>query len=219
MIGNEAQSSIPDAPLTDQERTRRIASLKTPYGQAPARGSGYAARVAYQEISNLHFRLRILNLLLFFLPANSMARLRTLLYQLFGFQIGKSSIVLGNLTCSGEGSIVERLRIGERCILNSPLHLDLNGEIHIGDKVCIGHHVVIITTDHEMATAEFRCGSSAPKTTVIESGCWIGAGAMLLPGITIGAGSVVSAGAVVAADVPPNKVVVGNPARPVKTLE
>ena len=48
---------------------------------------------------------------------------------------------------------------------------------------------------------------------------WIGGGAILLPGVTIGKGSVIGAGAVVTKDIPPYTVAVGNPARVLRTLE
>jgi galactoside O-acetyltransferase/maltose O-acetyltransferase len=56
------------------------------------------------------------------------------------------------------------------------------------------------------------------KPVVIEDGCWVGLGAMILPGITVGRGSVVAAGSVVASEVPANSYVEGNPARVVRQL-
>ena len=88
----------------------------------------------------------------------------------------------------------------------------------MGNHVSIGHHVVMVTAEHEIGNSDARCAALTPRPIVIEDGCWIGAGAMIAPGITIGRGSVVSMGAVVSMDVPPNKVVGGNPARPIKTL-
>ncbi len=53
---------------------------------------------------------------------------------------------------------------------------------------------------------------------IIEDDCWIGAGAIILNGITIGKGSVVGAGSVVTKDVPPYTIVAGNPARKIKDI-
>jgi hypothetical protein len=61
-------------------------------------------------------------------------------------------------------------------------------------------------------------GKEAAKAIVIGADCWIGGGAIILPGVTIGDGSTIGAGSVVTRDVPPRSVAVGNPARVVKTL-
>jgi acetyltransferase-like isoleucine patch superfamily enzyme len=59
----------------------------------------------------------------------------------------------------------------------------------------------------------------SPKRVVLKKGCWVGAGAIILPGVEVGEGAIVAAGAVVSNNVPPYTVVAGNPARAVKTLE
>jgi maltose O-acetyltransferase len=120
---------------------------------------------------------------------------------------------------AGSGDIASRLVIGRESVLNGPLHLDLNAPITIGDRVHIGHHVVMITTDHQILGPDRRCGELAPKPIVIEDGAWLGARTTIGPGVRIGRSSVVAMGSVVMSDVPPNKIVGGNPARPIKTLE
>jgi maltose O-acetyltransferase len=172
----------------------------------------------FSEIHALHPRLILVNMVLFFCPYLCFNRMRAALYRLCGVQIGRGTLVLGNLSMTS-GPIMQRLRIGNQCLLNAPIHFDLNAEINIGDGVSIGHHVVFVTTDHEVGTADRRCGIAILKPITVGDGCWIGAGVTLLPGVTLGNGCVVSAGAVVSADVAPNKVVAGNPARPIKTLD
>lgn len=66
--------------------------------------------------------------------------------------------------------------------------------------------------------AYFTVGKEAAKAITIGADCWIGGGALILPGVTIGDGSTIGAGSVVTRDVPPRSVAVGNPARVVKTL-
>lgn len=171
------------------------------------------------ELGQMRPRLRLLNSLLFFAPPLCFNRFRSLLYRLAGVAVGQDTIILGAITLSGSGPIWSRLAIGRRCVIGSPLHLDLNAAISIGDCVSIGHHAIFITTDHQPGGPTFRCGAASGRPIVVENGSWIGACAVLLPGVRIGAGSVVCAGAVVASDVPAHRMVGGNPARVVRSLD
>ena len=175
-------------------------------------------RVAGEDLRALHPRLALVSPLLALLPHACFNRLRTLIYRAVGIKIGPRSLALGTLTLTGYGRLWERLRIGSGCIVNAPFYADLGAEVVIGDEVSIGHHAVFITTDHEVGGPARRCAASKTASIVIEDGCWIGARATILPGVRIGRGSIVSAGSVVGADVAPNKVVAGAPARPIKSL-
>ena len=136
-----------------------------------------------------------------------------------GISIGRGTVIIGSMELVGEGPIWKRLSIGENCVLNGHLYLDLNDTTTIGNNVSIGNHCIVVTSGHSIGPAEARCAELKPSPVRIEDGCWIGARATLMPGVTVGAGSIVSAGAVVFADVPTNKVVGGNPARQIRTLE
>ena len=184
----------------------------------PRRLGSKVAFVIWNEIGNLQLRLRLVNFILLFCPNLTFGRLRTAVYRLCGVRIGPGTSIIGNLSLAGSGPISRRLRVGKACCLNAPLHLDLNAEITIGDGVAIGHHVVFLTSEHEIGSPSYRCGVSVYKPITVGDGCWIGAGSTILPGVTIGEGSIVSAGSVVSAPVPPNKLVAGNPARPIKSL-
>jgi maltose O-acetyltransferase len=175
-------------------------------------------RILREEMEAIHWRLRLLNILLFFLPHLCLNRLRTRLYRLFGLQVGANTLILGSMELSGQGNIWKKLRIGKNCQITAPLYLDLNADITVGDHVALAHHVKLVTTTHDATWQTKRCGESRIDPIVIEDGCWIGAGAIILPGVTVGRGSVVGAGAVVTADVPTNTLVAGVPARPIKEL-
>ncbi|MFT3752893.1 MAG: DapH/DapD/GlmU-related protein [Paludibacter sp.] len=107
-------------------------------------------------------------------------------------------------------------RIGKSVFINSDCtFLDIGG-ITIEDEVLIGPKVNIITEGHPIDPAERK--SLIVKPVVIKRNVWIGAGATILPGVTIGENSVVAAGAIVSKDVPDNVVVVGVPAKVIKEI-
>ncbi|GES63108.1 sugar O-acetyltransferase [Aspergillus terreus] len=93
------------------------------------------------------------------------------------------------------------------------------GLVTIGDHVEIGPNVNIITGEHETDIEARRAhrGLEFTREIVIGNDCWIGANVTILGGVTIGEGSSVGAGSVVKRDVPPFSVVVGNPARVVRS--
>lgn len=101
--------------------------------------------------------------------------------------------------------------------------------ITIGDNVLIASNVQLYTAAHPVALAErltpdwepgddrYFCRTYALPIT-IGSGCWLGGGVIVLPGVTIGAGCVIGAGSVVTKDIPENSVAVGNPCRVIRTI-
>lgn len=86
-------------------------------------------------------------------------------------------------------------------------------EVHIGDRTQIGPYVQILTADHPRDAGGRASGLENGKPIAIGADVWIGGGAILLPGITVGDGAVIGAGAVVTRDVTPHTTVGGNPAR------
>lgn len=104
-----------------------------------------------------------------------------------------------NLTARGEG----KLFIGNNCFFNYNNTITAQELIEIGNYVTIGPNVCIFDHDHSFKDGkqEFVCGK-----IVIEDHVWIGAGCIILKGVTIGKGSVIAAGTVVTKDVPPHTV-------------
>jgi acetyltransferase-like isoleucine patch superfamily enzyme len=84
------------------------------------------------------------------------------------------------------------------------------------DNVLIGPKVNLITTNHPLNPNERSATIS--QAIVIKKGAWIGVGATVLPGITVGENSIVAAGAVVSKDVPDNTIVGGIPAKFIKSI-
>lgn len=107
-------------------------------------------------------------------------------------------------------------RIGKNVFINADCSfLDIGG-ITIEDDVLIGPKVSLITESHPLDPAERK--SLLVKPVVIKRNAWIGAGAIILPGVTVGENSVVAAGTVVSKDVPANTLVGGIPAKVIKTI-
>lgn len=94
--------------------------------------------------------------------------------------------------------------------------LDMGG-ITLEDEVLIGPKVNLVTENHPMEPAERR--SLIAKPILIKRKAWIGAGATVLPGVTIGENAIVAAGAVVTKDVPANTIVGGVPAKVIKKID
>ncbi|QJD80685.1 sugar O-acetyltransferase [Spirosoma rhododendri] len=108
------------------------------------------------------------------------------------------------------------IRLGKNVFINHACSfLDIGG-ITIEDDVQIGPRVNLTSENHPLDPADRKTLLLQP--IVIKRNAWIGAGATILPGVTVGENAIVAAGAVVSRDVPPNTVVAGVPAKVVKTL-
>lgn len=90
--------------------------------------------------------------------------------------------------------------------------------ITIGDDVQIGPNVQLLTPTHPLDPEQRRAKLESAEPIVIEDNAWLGGGAIVLPGVTIGANSVLGAGAVASNDIPPNAVAVGNPAKVIRHM-
>ncbi|MEU8260088.1 sugar O-acetyltransferase [Micromonospora sp. NPDC048999] len=109
--------------------------------------------------------------------------------------------------------------IGPRSFVNfNAVFLDV-ARITIGADVQIGPNVQLLTATHPIEPAARRDKWESARPITIGDNVWLGGGVIVLAGVSIGDNTVVGAGAVVTRDLPPNVVAVGNPARPVRTLE
>ena len=106
------------------------------------------------------------------------------------------------------------LHLGEHVFLNYNCVILDTARVTIGDDTRIGPAVQIYTADHPRDPDVRRSGLECGKAVTICANVWIGGGAIILPGVTIGDDAVVGAGSVVTHDVPPGARVAGNPAHP-----
>lgn len=109
----------------------------------------------------------------------------------------------------------ENVSIGKRCSFGGNVALNAHDKITIGDDCLFAYGVVVNTAGHNYM-AKTMNKTYCSKPVEIGSNVWIGACAIILPGVIISDNSVVGAGAVVTKDVPENAIVVGNPARIMK---
>ena len=133
-----------------------------------------------------------------------------LVKELFMDNIGDNSRVMPPVTVVRGNSV----KIGQNVVvMNNALFMAAGG-ITIEDNVLVAANAQLISNSHDLYDhAVLTC-----KPIHLKRNCWIGAGATILPGVTIGKNAVVGAGAVVTKDVEDNTVVGGNPAKLIKRL-
>lgn len=150
-----------------------------------------------------------------------------------------------NMTRPTEGQKRQELlkemfaEIGEDCYIEPPLHANWGGKhihfgkciyanfnftavddthIYVGDYTMFGPNVTIATAGHPILPKLRQDAYQYNMPVHIGKNCWIGAGAIVLPGVTIGDNTVIGAGSVVTKDIPSNVVALGNPCRVVREI-
>jgi putative colanic acid biosynthesis acetyltransferase WcaF len=103
-----------------------------------------------------------------------------------------------------------RLRLGEQCWIGEDVWIDNLATIHLANDVCLSQGAYLCTGSHDHRRMTFDL---IVKPIVVESAAWIGARAVVLPGVTVHRGAVVAAGSVVTRDVPSGVIVGGSPCR------
>lgn len=131
------------------------------------------------------------------------------------FSLGQQSVI-ESFSCVnnavGDVVIGSHTRIG--------LHNTIIGPVSIGHHVNLAQGVTVTALNHNFSDPSLRIDQQGVSTAAvtIDDDVWIGAGAVILPGVTVGAHSVVAAGAVVTRDVPPRTLVGGVPAKIIKYI-
>ena len=132
------------------------------------------------------------------------------------FCLGKKSVIESYCCINnavGDVTIGDYTRIG--------IHCTVIGPVCIGNHVNLAQGITVTALNHNFTDANSMIDEQgiSTKPVIIDDDVWIGANAVILPGITIGRHVVVAAGAVVTKDVPPYSLVAGVPARVIKQLE
>lgn len=111
----------------------------------------------------------------------------------------------------------KNIKLGNKCYINFNCNFIDDGEILIGDEVMFGANVTIATVGHPIFP-EYRKFMYA-EPMIIHNNCWIGSGAVIIPGITIGENTIIGAGSIVTKDIPANSIAVGNPCKVIREID
>ena len=141
------------------------------------------------------------------------ARMDTPPYRIFSlgdYSVVESFACINNAV--GDVVIGDHTRIG--------LHNTIIGPVEIGSHVNLAQGITVTALNHNFSNTDKRIDEQGVSTTpvTIEDDVWVGANAVILPGVTIGEHCVVAAGAVVTKDVPPHSLVAGVPAKVIKQI-
>jgi acetyltransferase-like isoleucine patch superfamily enzyme len=147
------------------------------------------------------------------LTFNDAGEVRALFSDLIGKKVDDSFLLIPPFYATGGADT----RIGRNVFVNQNCTFYDLGGLDIADDVMIGPNVSLITSGHPVEPSRRRDFTIA-KPIAIERNVWIGAGATIIGGVTVGENSVVAAGSVVTRNVPPNTLVGGNPARVIRSI-
>lgn len=111
------------------------------------------------------------------------------------------------------------IKLGENVFINYNCTMLDSGSITIGAHTLIGPNCQLVTPNHPIDYLQRRKTVETGYPITIGEDCWLGAGVIVCPGVTIGDRSIIGAGSVVVKDIPEDSVAVGNPARVIKKLK
>ncbi|MBP9044388.1 MAG: acyltransferase [Spirochaetes bacterium] len=138
--------------------------------------------------------------------------------------LGKNCVIVGadgfrtTLTTVSYNGHQGSIKIGDNVLIMNGVRVSSASEIVIGDDCMLANFCYIMDADwHDIYDRTSSPGKTAP--VILERGVWVGDSAIICKGVRIGENSIIGAGSVVRKDVPPNCVVIGNPARVVKKLD
>ena len=143
------------------------------------------------------------------IPHVQMDRREAMLRQMFA-EVGEGCYIESPFYANFGG---HHVHLGNNVYTNFNLTLVDDTHIYIGDCTMIGPNVTIATAGHPIEPGLRSRGLQYNMPVHIGKNCWLGAGVIVMPGVTIGDNTVIGAGSIVTRDIPSNVVAVGNPCR------
>ncbi len=148
------------------------------------------------------------------LPMSEIALRMQMLRQLLG-QVGENCVINPQFRCDYGCNI----RMGENVFINYNCVILDCAPVTFGDNVFIAPSCGFYTAGHPVDYPTRNAFLEFAKPITVGDNVWIGGNVVVLPGVTIGSGSVIGAGSVVSRDIPENVVAVGNPCRPIRSIQ
>jgi len=142
----------------------------------------------------------------YWLPVSA---IKVLVLRLFGARVGEGVYLKPGIKVK----FPWYLTIGDHCWIGEDVWIDNLTDVTIGSHVCLSQAAYLCTGNHDWTTRNMKLFA---RPIVLQDGCWVGAKAVLCPGVVVSAGAILGAGGVAAKDIPRFQVWAGNPARYVR---
>jgi hypothetical protein len=107
------------------------------------------------------------------LPHFAFNYLRTAIWRAAGLSMGERGRIMGPMHLTGRGPWQDYLVLGSDVFLSGPVHIDLEARVHIGSRAHLGHHVSLLTVEHELGPSEQRCAATRARPIHIGEGAWL----------------------------------------------
>jgi putative colanic acid biosynthesis acetyltransferase WcaF len=138
------------------------------------------------------------------------SRVKVAVLRLFGARIGRGVYLKPGIKVK----FPWYLTLGDHCWIGEDAWIDNLAPVTIGSHVCVSQAAYLCTGNHDWTTPNMKL---TRRPIVLGDGSWVGARAIVSPGVTLGIGAVAAAGSVVTKDIPPYEIWAGNPAVYVKS--
>lgn len=169
-------------------------------------GSGFNKGAGFLKITLWYF----VNALLVRASWNPFMGIKIVLLRMFGARIGKGLVIKNNVVIKSPWN----LTVGDDCWLGEDCWIDNLDKVCIGNNVCISQGALLLTGNHDYTVSSMPYRNAA---ITLEDGAWIGAKAVVCPGVTVRRNAILTVGSVATKEMEENGIYQGNPAVRVRT--